>query len=63
MFGSGKALKLGLDFFGSEHVVFSTDAPLGPIKKTIDALQEQGVDDKTMAAIMSGNVRRMLRLP
>ena len=63
MFGSGKALALGLDFFGSEHVVFSTDAPLGPIKKTIDALQEQGVDDKTMAAIMSGNIRRMLRLP
>jgi uncharacterized protein len=63
MFGSGKALKLGLDFFGSEHVLFSTDAPLGPIKKTINALQEQGVDEKTMTAIMGGNVRQMLRLP
>jgi uncharacterized protein len=63
MFGSGKALKLGLDFFGSEHVLFSTDAPLGPIKKTINALQEEGVDEKTMTAIMGGNVRQMLRLP
>jgi predicted TIM-barrel fold metal-dependent hydrolase len=63
MFGSGKALKLGLDFFGSEHVLFSTDAPLGPIKKTIDALREQGVDEKTMTAIMGGNARQMLRLP
>jgi aminocarboxymuconate-semialdehyde decarboxylase len=63
MFGSGKALRLGLDFFGSEHVVFSTDAPLGPIKKTIDGLQEQGVESSVMTAIMNGNVRRMLRLP
>ena len=63
MFGSGKALQLGLDFFGGEHVLFSTDAPLGPIKKTIDALQEQGVDDRTMAAIMNGNARRLFRLP
>jgi uncharacterized protein len=63
MFGSGNALQCGLDFFGGEHVLFATDAPLGPIKKTINALQEQGVDEKTMAAIMSGNARRMLHLP
>jgi predicted TIM-barrel fold metal-dependent hydrolase len=63
MFGSGKALHLGLDFFGSDHVLFSTDAPLGPIKKTIDSLNVQGVEQSAMAAIMSGNVRRMLRLP
>ena len=63
MFGSGKALQCGLDFFGGEHVLFATDAPLGPIKKTINALQEHGVDEKTMAAIMYGNVRRMLHLP
>jgi aminocarboxymuconate-semialdehyde decarboxylase len=62
MFGSGKALECGLDFFGAEHVLFATDAPLGPIKKTVEALHQQGVDDKTMAAIMSGNARRMLRL-
>jgi uncharacterized protein len=63
MFGSGNALQCGLDFFGGEHVLFATDAPLGPIKKTINALQEQSVDEKTMAAIMSGNARRMLHLP
>ena len=32
MFGGGAhALRCGLDFFGGEHVVFATDAPLGPI--------------------------------
>ncbi len=62
MFGSANALQCGLDFFGGEHVLFATDAPLGPIKKTVDALREQGIEEKTMAAIMNGNARRMLRL-
>ncbi len=62
MFGSAKALSCGLEFFGGEHVLFATDAPLGPIKKTVEALGAQGIDESTMAAIMSGNARRMLRL-
>ena len=33
MFGAGYGLQCGLDFFGAEHVVFSTDAPLGPIAR------------------------------
>jgi predicted TIM-barrel fold metal-dependent hydrolase len=55
MFGSAKALQCGLDFFGSEHVLFATDAPLGPIKRTIEALREHEIEEKTRAAIMNGN--------
>lgn len=63
MFGSANALNLGLNFFGSEHVLFATDAPLGPIKTTVEAVRAQEIDETTMLAIMSGNAQRILRLP
>jgi aminocarboxymuconate-semialdehyde decarboxylase len=63
MFGSMTALQCGLDFFGSDHVVFATDAPLGPIAKTVDALTGFGLGPDAKAAVFSGNARRLLRLP
>jgi len=62
MFGSTTALQCGLDFFGSDHVVFATDAPLGPIRKTVDAINHYGLEPKTRAAILSENARKLLRL-
>ena len=39
MFGGGAhALRCGLDFFGSDRVIFATDTPLGPIAPTIEAI-------------------------
>ena len=43
MFGAGNALRCGIDFFSADHVVFATDAPLGPIAKTVDALRAVGL--------------------
>lgn len=63
MFGSATALPCGLRFFGSQHVVFATDAPLGPIKKTVDAILAEDIDANTKTAIFEGNARRLLRLP
>jgi len=63
MFGSATALPCGLRFFGPEHVVFATDAPLGPIKKTVDAILGEHLEDSTRAAIFHGNARKLLRLP
>jgi aminocarboxymuconate-semialdehyde decarboxylase len=63
MFGSMAALQCGLDFFGTEHVVFATDSPLGPIGKTVEALERHGLDAAGKAAVFGGNVQRLLRLP
>jgi predicted TIM-barrel fold metal-dependent hydrolase len=62
MFGSMAALQCGLDFFGAEHVVFATDSPLGPIGKTVEALERHGLDSAAKAAVFGGNARRLLRL-
>src|ERR1051325_6965485 len=52
LFGAGNGLICGLDFFGADRVVFATDAPRGPIAKTIaaaDALNlEAGAREKIM---------------
>jgi aminocarboxymuconate-semialdehyde decarboxylase len=62
MFGSVGALQCGLDFFGSDHVVFATDAPLGPIASTVDAIERFGLGANQKAAVLGGNVQRLLRL-
>jgi predicted TIM-barrel fold metal-dependent hydrolase len=63
MFGSGSALQCGLDFFGADHVVFATDAPLGPIEKTVHSVDSHGLGPAAKAAVFSENARRLLRLP
>ena len=62
MFGAGNALSCGLDFFGAGRVVFSTDAPLGPIGKTIDAVRSLGLDADIERRIMHGNALALLQL-
>ena len=61
MFGAGNALSCGLDFFGADHIVFSTDAPLGPIAQTIGALRSLGLDAASERKIMSGNALGLLK--
>ncbi|MFT8246039.1 amidohydrolase family protein [Roseomonas sp. BN140053] len=62
MFGSSTGLHSGLRFFGARKLVFSTDAPLGPLLDTIRALDalELSVDERR--DVMSGNAERLLRL-
>ncbi len=62
LFGAGNGLQCGLDFFGADRVVFSTDAPLGPIAKTIAALDGLALDPATRGKVMSGNAARLLKL-
>jgi aminocarboxymuconate-semialdehyde decarboxylase len=63
LFGAAGGLQCGLDFFGSEHVVFATDSPLGPIGKTIEAINNAGLSPEARKAVFSGNACRLLRLP
>src|SRR5437764_347857 len=63
LFGAGNGLSCGLDFFGADHVVFATDAPLGPIAKTIAAVEKLGLDLGDRYKIMAGNAERLLGKP
>jgi aminocarboxymuconate-semialdehyde decarboxylase len=60
MFGAGNGMQCGIDFFGIDHVVFATDAPLGPIRKTLDVMDRLGLDKAAMHKVMVGNAERLL---
>jgi len=60
LFGAGGGLPCGIDFFGTDHVLFASDAPFGPIAETCDAIAAAALDDAGWTAIFSGNVERML---
>src|SRR5215213_1200505 len=63
LFGGHNGLQCGLDFFGADRVVFSTDAPLGPIKPTIEALLRLDLTPENRRKIMQGNAEKLLKLP
>ena len=63
--GNTAALELAVDYYGADHVVFGTDAPLGilpagataEIRAAIDAMD---VADDVRQAIYEGNYRRLI---
>ena len=62
LFGAGNGLICGLDFFGADRVVFSTDAPLGPIAKTIAAIDALDLDDEAREKIMVTNAAKLMKM-
>jgi aminocarboxymuconate-semialdehyde decarboxylase len=62
MFGATTGVKCGLEFFGPSQVVFATDAPLGPIKKTYDGVSSMDLSPQDRHAIFYGNAARLLKL-
>jgi aminocarboxymuconate-semialdehyde decarboxylase len=63
LFGGGiHALRCGLEFFGSDHVVFATDTPLGPIAPTIEAIKRLDIEDGDRRKIFVGNAERLLNM-
>ena len=62
LFGAGNGLICGLDFFGADRLVFSTDAPLGPIAKTIAAIDALDLDPQARKKIVSGNAAKLMRM-
>jgi predicted TIM-barrel fold metal-dependent hydrolase len=62
LFGGGvHAVRCGLEFFGSDHVVFATDTPLGPIAPTIETIKKLDIADADRAKIFAGNAGRLLK--
>ncbi len=62
MFGATTGVKCGLDFFGPSKIVFATDAPLGPIRKTYDGIAAMELSPADKQAIFYGNAAKLLRL-
>jgi aminocarboxymuconate-semialdehyde decarboxylase len=63
MFGGRSGLLSALDFFGPDHLVFATDAPLGPIPESVAALDRLARSEAERAAVMGGTAERLLRQP
>ena len=60
-----EAVRCVLDFFGSPHVLFGADMPLGPanaIEATIADIDAAGLSNEDMAAVYAGNAARLLGL-
>ena len=68
LYGDSAGLECGHDFFGAEHIVFGTDAPMDFfngdkfIKKTIDAVHRMNISDADKQLIFEGNAKRILHL-
>jgi predicted TIM-barrel fold metal-dependent hydrolase len=63
MFGGGvPATRCGLEFFGTDHVVFATDAPLGPIAPTIKTVELLGLAESDARKLFCGNAEKLLNM-
>jgi aminocarboxymuconate-semialdehyde decarboxylase len=61
LFGGGAhAVRCGLEFFGSDHVVFATDTPLGPIAPTVEVIRQLDIAETDRRKIFCGNAERLL---
>ncbi|MBF0777577.1 amidohydrolase family protein [Streptococcus cuniculi] len=64
LLGNPKALELAVDYFGIEHVLFGTDAPLGilpagPTKEIIAAIEAMPLSTEEKQAIFADNWYRL----
>lgn len=68
LFGARGATELGLEFFGIDNVLFSSDSPFDPekgsafIRWTIDIIDRLDLSPAQRHAIYEGNARRLLKL-
>ena len=67
LFGAKAATRCGLDFFGIDQVVFSSDTPFEPapglyIRETIQAIESAGLTDDQKDRVFRRNAARLLNL-
>ena len=63
--GAGHAVRCAVEFFGTDHVLFGTDMPLGGptvVADTIADIEALGLPQAEAEAIFAGNARRVLRI-
>ncbi len=62
LFGASRGLACGLDFFGMDHVVFASDAPLGPLATTVEGVKGLELDKAQLEAVHHGNAEKLLKM-
>jgi aminocarboxymuconate-semialdehyde decarboxylase len=67
LFGAVAGTRCGLEYFGADHVLFSSDMPFEPtpglyIRETIRVIESLGLDAGTKEKIYHGNAERLLNL-
>ena len=62
LFGGSNGLQCGIDFFGTDRVLFASDTPLGPVAPTIAALEAADLTAEARGKIASGNAARLLNM-
>jgi aminocarboxymuconate-semialdehyde decarboxylase len=66
--GSAAAMRCGLDFFGSQHVMYGTDFPMGPNAgetwpvQVLDTIRSLDLGAADLEDVLAGNLRRLIRL-
>ena len=65
LLGNTKALELAREYFGNDHIVFGTDAPLGIMpagatKEIDDVINNMNITDADKEEIYSKNIERLL---
>lgn len=67
--GNPAALMCGYTFFGAEHLLFGTDAPMDfqfgyyCTQATIEAIEQMDIPDTDKKKVFEDNARKLLRLP
>lgn len=66
-FGSLASTRCGLDFFGTDHVLFASDCPFEPqpgvyIRETMEVMRGLALPEADLAKICHGNAMRLMRL-
>ena len=67
--GSPEAVRVALDFFGSDHILFGTDFPFGPDNgerwplDELRTIRSMPLNESDREKILYGNAARLLKLP
>jgi predicted TIM-barrel fold metal-dependent hydrolase len=66
LYGNTDGLMLGYQYFGPDHLLFATDAPLGPkyglTLETIKSIERMSIPEAEKEQIFSGNAVSLLRM-
>jgi len=67
VYGNTSALMCGYDFYGANHILYGTDAPLGPkfgmTGETAESIERMDISDEEKQKIFFGNAAELLILP